>query len=113
LFEGVKETEHTRIEKDSSSESEIDMLYSFGVVIFEHCVLCNDSYEYSICYFAPRDIYDIVVINKKEGHVEYFETTHQLNDTYLSYFNFINGESVLDNDGNKLVCRSHSVEYTL
>lgn len=113
MSEGIKETEHTRIEKDHSSESEIEMLYSFGVVLFEHCVLKNDTYEYSICYFAPSDVYDIVVINKKESKVIKFESCSKLDEKYSDYFNLINGEKTLDDDNNELICRSHSVEYTL
>lgn len=113
MVEGFKETEHTRIEKDSDSESEIEMLYSFGVVIFEHTVLKNDNYEYSICYFSPSDVYDITIINKKKGCVEYFKSTTKLPEEYVKYFNLINGEKTFDKDGDELICRSHSIEYTL
>jgi len=113
LVEGFKETEHTRIEKDKDSESEIEMLYSFGVVIFEHTVLKNDDYEYSICYFSPSDVYDIVVINKKKGCVDYFNSLNDLPEEYQKYYNLINGEKTFDKDGNELICRSHSIEYTL
>ncbi|RAP54375.1 MAG: hypothetical protein BZ137_02530 [Methanosphaera sp. rholeuAM130] len=89
------------------------MLYSFGVVLFEHTVLKNDSYEYSICYFAPSDVYDIVVIDKKHNLLLKYETCHQLNEKYSDYFNLINGQRALDDDGDELVCRSHSIEYTL
>lgn len=113
MVEGIKETEHTRIEKDRDNASEIEMLYSFGVVLFEHCVLKNDNYEYSICYFAPSDVYDIVVVDKINRKLVLYETYTKLNDKYESYFNLINGEITLDDDGNQLICRSHSVEYTL
>lgn len=113
MSEGLKETEHTRIEKDENSQSEIDMLYSFGVVLFEHTILKNDDYEYSICYFSPSDIYDIVIMNKKTGSLEVFESTNNLNEEFKDYFNLVNGQKTLDKNGNEIICRSHSVEYTL
>lgn len=112
-MEGIKETEFTRIEKDNDSLSEIEMLYSFNVVIFEHTILKNERYEYSICFFAPENIYDVVIIDKLNHTLLKYESTSTLNDKLSDYFNLINGESTIDCDGNKLICRSHSIEYTL
>ena len=113
MLEGIKETQHTRIEKDKESQSEIEMLYSFGVVIFEHTILKNDDYEYSICYFAPGNVYDIVVLDKKNMKVLKYDSCDKLDDKYEKYFNLINGQKVLCDDGSELTCRSHSIEYTL
>lgn len=113
LSEGIKETQHTRIEVDDENRSEMEMLYSFGVVIFEHVIVSNDNMEVSICYFAPSDVYDIVVIDKKNKLLLKYETTKQLNERYDQYFNLINHQSIVDEDGGELICRSHSVEYTL
>ena len=46
LYEGIKETENTRIEKDDETKAEIEMLYSFDVVLFEHTILKGDSLRY-------------------------------------------------------------------
>lgn len=113
MSEGIKETQHTRIEVDEDNKSEIEMLYSFGVVIFEHVILSNDKREVSICYFAPSDVYDIVVIDKKNSLLLKYETCNKLNEKYLVYFNLINHQSIVDEDDGKLICGSHSVEYTL
>ena len=113
MAEGIKETQHTRIEVDEDNKSEIEMLYSFGVVIFEHVILSNENMEVSICYFAPSDVYDIVEIDKKNKALLKYDTCKQLNEKYSAYFNMINGQSVIDDDNHKLLCGSHSVEYTL
>ena len=113
MYEGIKETQHTRIEVDEETKSDVEILYSFGVVIFEHTILKNDNIEISICYFAPGDVYDIVIIDKNNNSLLKYETSKQLNEKYNKYFNLINGQKTLDDDNNELNCRSHSVEYTL
>ena len=111
MSEGIKETEYTRIEVDEDNKSEIEILYSFDVVIFEHVICSNDDMEVSICYFAPSDVYDIVVIDKKNRRLLEYERCDKLNDKYSKYFNLIKGQTA--HDDASLTCGSHSIEYTL
>lgn len=113
FYEGVKETENTRIERDFETNDEIEMLYSFGVVLFEHSIIESGDYCYSICYFAPDDIYDVVVEDNKSGKVLSYEVKKTLDSTLTNYFNLVKNESVHDERGNLIKCLSHSVEYTL
>ena len=113
LTEGLKETQHTRIELDEENKSELEILYSFGVVLFEHTILSNDDVECSICYFAPSDVYDIVVIDKKNNALLKYESCSKLNEKYSSYFNLVNGQTIHSDGYGKLLCGSHSIEYVL
>lgn len=113
LYEGIKETENTRIEKDKETEDEIEMLYSFGVVLFEHTLLKKEHQTISICYFAPLDVFDVVVEDNDNGRLVSYRAVKQLDDTLLKYFNLIKNEELIDDDGLTVKCTSHSVEYTL
>ncbi len=113
LFEGIKETQNTRIEKDKETENEIEMLYSFGVVLFEHTILESDNKTISISYFEPEKIYDIIIEDKKQGKLIEYINTDQLNDTFKQYFSLIKNEETSDENNDILKCTSHSIEYSL
>lgn len=113
LYEGIKETENTRIEKDEETKDEIEMLYSFGVILFEHTILESDELMYSICYFEPKKVYDLVIQNKNNGKLISYEVKTKLNNQEKNYFNLTKNEETTDQNNNKLICMSHSVEYTL
>lgn len=107
-YEGKKETENTRIEMDEETRDEIEMLYTFDVVLFEHVILESETHTYSICYFAPEKIYDIVVEDKQLNRLEKYETTKQLDKSYEKYFKLNKNQKIDD-----IICTSHSIEYTL
>lgn len=113
LYEGIKETENTRIEKDDDNRDEIEMLYSFGVVIFEHTIVKKEELIISICYFDPLKIYDIVIEDNDNSSLVSYKTAKQLDDTLMEYFNMTKNEEIIDRDNNKIKCMSHCVEYTL
>ena len=112
LYEGKKETENTRIEKDDETKDEIEMLYSFGVVLFEHTILESEELTYSICYFAPQEVYDIVIENSKNGQLIKYESVKQLDDKTRKFYDLIKNDEITDGT-NKYKCMSHSIEYTL
>ena len=85
-YEGIKETENTRIEKDDETKDEIEMLYSFGVVLFEHTILKKDHMTISICYFDPLKIYDIVIEDNLNKTLLSYKSTRQLDDDLKIYF---------------------------
>ena len=89
------------------------MLYSFGVVIFEHTILESEDYEYSFCWFEPEKIYDIIIKNKKLKNIEVFKSCPDLDEEYKKYFQLIKNEEIKSNDGEIIQCVSHSIEYTL
>ncbi|RAP52103.1 MAG: hypothetical protein BZ138_03650 [Methanosphaera sp. rholeuAM270] len=107
----MKETENTRIEKDSDTVDEIEMLYSFGVVLFEHVLLESDNVEYSICYFAPQEVYDIVIEDKENNSVSYNQEK-ELTANQEKLFSLIKNETVILDD-EEFICKSHSIEHTL
>lgn len=111
LYEGIKETENTRIERDDETKEEIEMLYAFEVVIFEHVILESGKYSYSICYFAPREVFDIV-IEDKNNNTRSFETMGKLNERMDKLFQLNKGDNISIDDED-INCISHSVEYTL
>jgi len=111
-YEGIKETENTRIEKDDETKDEIEMLYSFGVVIFEHVIIESEQRRYSICYFAPEELYDIVIEDKQEKKVIRYDVKKQLDNNLEQYYG-LNKNDTLELDGVMYKCTSHSVEYTL
>ena len=113
LYEGIKETENTRIEKDNETREEIEMLYTFGVVIFEHTILESDNTTISICYFEPEETYDIVIEDKKEGKLIEYRQTQQLDQTLQEYFDLTKNEEITDKENNTIKCISHSIEYKL
>ncbi len=113
LYEGIKETENTRIQRDDETNDEIEMLYSFGVVLFEHTILESDEQVYSICYFEPGKVYDVVIENKIDKRVEQIISTDKLDTKLQSYYDLTKNESISDENGKTLKCMSHSVEYTL
>lgn len=112
-YEGIKETENTRIEKDDETKDEIEMLYSFGVVLFEHTILKKDHMTISICYFDPLKIYDIVIEDNLNKTLLSYKSTRQLDDDLKIYFNLTKNEEIVDRDNVNVKCMSHSVEYTL
>lgn len=112
LSEGYKETENTRIEKDKENENEISMLYDFGVIIFEHVILESDKYYYSICWFNPKKVYDVLVEDKQRGVVDSFDTFNELPPNLSKLYSMIKGESVCLDD-EIIKCNSHCVEYSL
>ncbi|HII08087.1 MAG TPA: hypothetical protein HA355_00670 [Methanosphaera sp.] len=112
-YEGMKETENTRIEKDDETRDEIDMLYSFGVVLFEHTILKKDEITISICYCDPLKIYDIVIENNVKSCLLSYKTLDQLDEEMEIYFNLTKNEEIVDKNNVKVRCMSHSVEYTL
>lgn len=111
--EGIKETENTRIEKDPENFDEIEMLYSFGVVIFEHTILESEDYEYSFCWFEPEKIFDIIIKNRKLQTIEVFKSCPELDEEYEKLFQLIKDEEIKSNDKKIIKCVSHSIEYTL
>lgn len=111
-YEGIKETQNTRIEKTHETEAEIEMLYSFNVVLFEHVILQTQEETISISYFAPQEIYDIVIENKKENKLIKYETQKTLTKQYNKYFQ-LNKNDTIEENGQKITCTSHSIEYTL
>lgn len=111
-YEGKKETQNTRIEKDEETKDEIEMLYSFGVVLFEHVILQSREKTISISYFAPQQIYDIVIENKKENKLIKYETKKELTEKYQKYYQLNKNETITENN-EKIICTSHSIEYTL
>ena len=113
LYEGIKETENTRIEKDDETKAEIEMLYSFDVVLFEHTILKGDKYTISICYFNPLKIYDIIIEDYINSCLISIESKNELDEEYKTFFNLIKNEEITDKNNNKYKCMSHSVEYTL
>lgn len=112
LYEGIKETENTRIEKDDETKEEIEMLYSFEVVLFEHTILKKDNISISICYFDPLKIYDIVIEDIKNNSLISYETATELTDEYRQLFNLTKNQELTYNN-KRYKCMSHSVEYTL
>lgn len=113
LYEGIKETQNTRIEKDDETAEEIEMLYSFGVVLFEHTLLESDEYTYSICYFPPKEVYDIVIENKNDKSLKEYKVTDKLDKRYDELFGLIKNQELTDEKNIKYKCMSHSIEYTL
>lgn len=113
LYEGIKETQNTRIEKDDETIEEIEMLYSFGVVLFEHTILESAEYTYSICYFPPGDVYDIVIENKNDKSLLEYRVTDKLDKKFNLLFNLIKNQEITDDNNIKYTCMSHSIEYTL
>lgn len=111
LYEGIKETQNTRIEKDDETKEEIEMLYSFDVVLFEHTIVESHNQIISICYFNPKQVYD-VVIQDKSGKLIRYEQLNQLDEKLEKYYNLIKNEEITEN-GIKYKCMSHSVEYML
>ena len=111
--EGIKETENTRIEKDPENIDEIEMLYSFGVVIFEHTILESEYYEYSFCWFEPEKIFDVVIKNKNLQKIKVFKTCSKLDDEYEKLFQLIKCEEIKGKNNEIIKCISHSIEYTL
>ncbi|MBR0471615.1 MAG: hypothetical protein IJI98_02825 [Methanosphaera sp.] len=111
-YEGIKETQNTRIEKDKETLDEIEMLYSFGVVLFEHAILESEHKTYSISYFAPQQIYDIVIENKQENKLETYTTTTQLTGNMEKMFQLNKNEKIIINN-EEITCTSHSIEHTL
>lgn len=112
LYEGIKETQNTRIEKDDDTEAEIEMLYSFGVVLFEHTILKTDELMISICYFDPLRIYDIIIEDNNNHTLISYESKTELDEEYMKLFNLTKNEET-DKNNLKYKCMSHSVEYTL
>ena len=113
LYEGIKETQNTRIEKDDETESEIEMLYSFGVVLFEHTILKTEESTISICYFDPLGIYDIIIEDNTNLRLLSFESKTALDEDLMELFNLTKNDEITDKNNVKYKCMSHSVEYTL
>lgn len=113
LYEGIKETQNTRIEKDDDTKSEIEMLYSFGVVLFEHTLLKTGELTVSICYFAPSNVYDIIIEDNVNHKLITYESKTELDEDYIKLFNLTKNEEIIDKNNLKYKCMSHSVEYTL
>ncbi|WP_069593075.1 hypothetical protein [Methanosphaera sp. WGK6] len=112
MSEGSKETENTRIEKDAENISEIELLYTFDVIIFEHTLLESEKYSYSICWTNPKQIYDVVIEDKQKGKLVKYEVVKKSSPKLSKYFNLIKGEKLVD-DGCQITCTSHSIEYKL
>lgn len=113
LYEGKKETQNTRIEKDEDTREEIEMLYSFGVIIFEHVILKKEDIIISICYCDPLKTYDVVIEDNVNSSLISYKTYERLDDTLTEYFNLTQNEEIVDGDNKKVKCMSHCVEYTL
>lgn len=112
-FEGIKETQNTRIEKDDDTKDEIEMLYSFGVVLFENTILKSEELTVSISFFSPLKIYDIVIEDNKNHRLVSYESKTELDEDFLKLFNLTKNEEIIDKNNVKYKCMSHSIEYTL
>lgn len=113
LYEGIKETQNTRIEVDDDTKAEIEMLYSFGVVLFEHTILKSEELTISICYFDPLKVYDITIEDNINHSLISYESKTELDEDYKKYFKLTKNDEITDKNSVKYKCMSHSVEYTL
>lgn len=113
LYEGIKETQNTRIEKDDDTKDEIEMLYSFDVVLFENTVLKSEETTISISFFSPLKIYDIVIEDNENLRLISYESKTELDEDLMKLFNLTKNEEIIDKNNVKYKCMSHSVEYTL
>lgn len=113
LYEGIKETQNTRIEKDDDTLDEIKMLYSFDVVLFENTILKSEELTVSICFFNPLKIYDIVIEDNRNHCLISYESKAELDEDLNKLFNLTKNEEITDKNNVKYKCMSHSIEYTL
>ncbi|MCI5866597.1 MAG: hypothetical protein SOZ23_01795 [Methanosphaera sp.] len=99
------------IEKDNENIKEIEELYLFDAVLFENTVLITGDVEYSICYVAFDDVYDICIQDIHHTKIIEYRQTKKLTDDEMKFFNLLQSEVIVDEHDNITECVSHSVEY--
>lgn len=100
-----------KIEKNDENLDFVNNLYKNDSVIFEHTVLESDKILYSICYFAKKDIYDVLIEDKISSKIINYESRHKLSNSTLKYFHLIKDQVISDNFGNEFKCTSHLIEF--
>ncbi|WP_299523028.1 hypothetical protein [uncultured Methanobrevibacter sp.] len=98
------------LEKSTELKYKITKLFDLNLVLFEETVLVSNDIKYCICFIPKLKIYDVFIENFKNNSIKFCSFT-KLSPSTLRYFNLINGESYLDNFGNKFKCISHTIEY--
>lgn len=99
------------IEKDKDNAEEVEVLYELDVVTFESTVVYKDDLEIAITRVPSQDIYDIAIQNKAHTKIIEYKTTKKLTPTEEKYFNMTYNEELIDDDGIKVKCACHSIEY--
>ena len=101
------------IEKNKENQEYIDTLYEMKVVKFENTILKSDQYTYSISYFPPKNIFDVVLEDDLNNKLVNYEAREILSNSTLKYFKLIKDEIIKDNFGNEFKCLTHYVEFEL
>lgn len=100
-----------KIEKNNENLDLIDDLYKNDKIYFEHTILESDSISYSICFFAKKEVYDVLIEDKINSKIINYESRNKLSNSTLKYFNLIKDQVISDNFGNRFKCISHIIEF--